>query len=75
MKPYQPGPTKAIGYAYPSSPAAVKFHMSTYGCYTVVLRDDDYQAEPPRYVAGFATYAEAQAYADRSDLPYSVWSK
>ena len=59
--------TKAVAYAYPTSPSADKFGFKS-GCYTVDIVDAHHM---PRAVAAFATWEEACANADKINLPWN----
>ena len=69
--PLTPTMAKAIGWSYPSSPNAVRFGFSRTGCYSV---NRLHGSDRPKSLAGFATWAEAKAFADTLDGEYSRFS-
>lgn len=57
-----PHPRKAVGYAYPTSPNAVKLGFR-HGCFTVKTGGNS-EGDTGQAVKGFDTEAEAFAHAD-----------
>lgn len=64
--------TKSIAYAYPSSPNAAKLGFNKTGCYTVEVLDAKTRAS--QSLAGFATFDEAEVWADGLKQPFDRWS-
>lgn len=62
--------TKEVGYAYPSSPHAIKAGFNKQGCYTVVL----YRDLASVLQRGFKTSGEAFDYAETLPYSYSRYS-
>jgi len=63
--------TKAVSYAYPSSPFANRFGFSKTGCYVVETLEGH---NPPKGVSGHASPIQALVTADGIDLPWSRYS-
>lgn len=62
--------TKAISYAYPTSPHAKRFGFPN-GCYVVETIE---AIKVPEAVAAFATFDEAKRHADPIDLPWNRYT-
>lgn len=60
--------TKAVAYAYPTSPDAVRFGFGNTGCYTVEMHQLNHAPKP---VAAYATEAEARSHCERLPMEYS----
>lgn len=59
--------SKAVAYAYPSSPSAAGYGFGQTGCYVVRIES----TERSWTVAGFATEPEAHTYAEALGLPWN----
>lgn len=65
--------TKQVGFAYPTSPDAVKFGFAKSGCYSVSLGGTD-PLTPPKSIAAFLTKREAFEYANKMPEPFGRYS-
>ncbi len=63
--------TKALAYAYASSPDAARYGFPKTGCYLV---ETQVGSNPAKSLAGYATKAEAMAHLNRIDLPLNRYS-
>lgn len=66
--------SKAISWAYPTSPNAKRFGYNYTGCYTVGLGRANLAGKPHKALKAFTTWDAAKVYADSLAEPWDKYT-